>query len=508
MSEDQIAIPSATVARAEMLLSILSQQAAAARAEAHCAELRLLLAEARTGTDLRLEQWLMQHAAEQFQPAEYPTHTHLSFASSQEPQPPRELAQTIDSWDQLLPAARRRLQQRKLLVHAEDSQRASKQASAASTAAQATKSTPRSVSSATLPEAPVQSVSPGNAGPDREKRERRSPSKSISALSERLFAHQLSKLQTQPQQRNRFQQLRGVVTSVVIHVAMIVLLALITLRIPVPPASLALETASPELVTQTLEIIEPLEMSAPEATSKPMAAVTSFDVTENFTEVTSTVRNALSELSSGSSPVTTAAVLASAAGSTRSLASVMSANASFFGTAASGNCFCYVIDGSGSMRGGAWEAAKLELLKSLASLKQKQRFYIVFFNRELSAIPLPGEHEPAPKTLYATPDNLAHAQRWIDTLRIDIGGPPNDALELAISKEPDAIYLLTDGVTQSDVLGFLRRKNRVQDLIFGEQVRVPIHTIAFYSLAGQELLKQIAAENNGQYIYVPDPRKR
>ena len=93
-------------------------------------------------------------------------------------------------------------------------------------------------------------------------------------------------------------------------------------------------------------------------------------------------------------------------------------------------------------------------------------------------------------------------------MRIDRGAPPTDALRFAIEKEPDAIYLLTDGVTKVDVAKFLREENRVRDLINGEQVRVPIHTIAFYSLDGQQLLKQIAAENKGQFIYVPDPRKR
>ncbi len=190
-----------------------------------------------------------------------------------------------------------------------------------------------------------------------------------------------------------------------------------------------------------------------------------------------------------------------------SASKLMQSNATFYGAAASGNCFCYIIDGSGSMRNGPWDAAKAELLKSLATLKEKQRFYIIFYNCELSAIPLPGEQTPAPAALYATPDNLTHTRRWLDTLRIDRGAPPNDALELAISKEPDAIYLLTDGATTVDVPRFLRDSNRINDLIFGEQVRVPIHTIAFYSLDGQSMLKQIAAENAGQFIYVPNPRR-
>lgn len=42
-----------------------------------------------------------------------------------------------------------------------------------------------------------------------------------------------------------------------------------------------------------------------------------------------------------------------------------------------------------------------------------------------------------------------------NVLRIAPGAPPNKALKLAIEREPDAIYLLTDGDTKVDVAEFL-----------------------------------------------------
>jgi len=215
------------------------------------------------------------------------------------------------------------------------------------------------------------------------------------------------------------------------------------------------------------------------------------------------VQDVLGELATPSTSELDASVLATAAEVVGAATS-----AEFFGAAAGGNAFCYVIDGSASMRGGPWEAARAELLSSLASLKPHQRFYIIFYNRQLQAIPDPAGEGPARHLLYATPENLQHARRWLQSLKIDTGAPPNDALELAISLEPDAIYLLTDGVTSVDVAGFLREVNRSEDLIYGTQIRVPIHTIAFYSLDGQQLLRRIAAENGGQFVYVPDPRRR
>jgi hypothetical protein len=142
-------------------------------------------------------------------------------------------------------------------------------------------------------------------------------------------------------------------------------------------------------------------------------------------------------------------------------------------------------------------------------MKDNHRFYIIFFNQKLNAITFPGEREPATNPLYATAENLKHAQNWIESLRIERGAPPNEALQRAIELEPDAIYLLADGATKIDVPGFLRQKNRTSDFLRGEQVRVPIHAIAFYSPeAGQKLMRQVAMENKGQFIYVPDPRRK
>ncbi len=160
----------------------------------------------------------------------------------------------------------------------------------------------------------------------------------------------------------------------------------------------------------------------------------------------------------------------------------------------------------GKHAGRALQAAKFELLKSLASLKANQRYYIVCFNRDLSPMVLDGP-EPEPSSVYATPENLQKTRRWIETIEIGIGAPPNKALEYAIELEPDAIYFLSDGVTKVDVAAFLREINQVESLFGDSQVRVPIHPIAYYSLEGQALLRQIAAENRGQFIYVPDPTK-
>lgn len=307
---------------------------------------------------------------------------------------------------------------------------------------------------------------------------------------------------------SRFLQWRGMLASALAHVVILFLLAFVTLSVPDRQAGLAFQSAVGEKPPDVIELTPVLQAEAPEATEAATEVQLEPDSYEPLAQVTIPVSQAAVSQAIGalSQPITQDAAAALRSQSQSISASLM-ANASFFGAAAGGNNFCYVIDASGSMKGGPWEAARAELLKSIGSLKPKQRFYIVMYTRQIEAIPLPGEDRPAAHHLYATAENLEHARRWLMSVRVGGGGAaPKEALSFAIAKEPDAIYLLTDGVTSvRDVASSVRRENRVQDLIHGEQVKVPIHTIAFYTLDGERLLRQLAHENGGQFIYVPKP---
>jgi hypothetical protein len=57
------------------------------------------------------------------------------------------------------------------------------------------------------------------------------------------------------------------------------------------------------------------------------------------------------------------------------------------------------------------------------------------------------------------------------------------------------------------LLEILREKNRTDDIVDGQIVLVPIHTIAYYSDKGLAVMKAIADENRGQFAYVPKPGK-
>ncbi|MEM7561110.1 MAG: VWA domain-containing protein [Planctomycetota bacterium] len=302
-------------------------------------------------------------------------------------------------------------------------------------------------------------------------------------------------------------RLRGVLGSVVAHVALVVILALVTLKAPGPPAGMSFASAAETPAEEIVELQQPIDAQEPAEMEESQSLESDLsDLSEQFSEISATPvsTDALGEMQATRKSIPSSSAMAATASAIAS-----ASDATFFGAVAGGNNFCYVIDGSGSMRGGPWTAARAELLKSLASLKPEQRFYIIIFTRDLELITEPGSREPASSALYATQENLEHARRWLMGVKIgNSGGPPKKAIELAIDKEPDAIYLLTDGVTSvKDVAETILAKNTVSDLIMGDQIRVPIHTIAYYSLKGQQLLRKIASENKGQFIYVPDPSK-
>jgi hypothetical protein len=159
------------------------------------------------------------------------------------------------------------------------------------------------------------------------------------------------------------------------------------------------------------------------------------------------------------------------------------------------------------MKGGAFESAKQEIVRSLSTMKPKQRFYIFFFGEEIEAMKLDGTNEES-FPVYATPENIQKTIVWMDRVKIQGGKHPSEVIERAIEMNPDGIFLLFDGETSVDLAPKVRKSNTVEDLISGSQTRVPIHSVCFYTEKpeAQQLMKTIAQQNLGTYRYVPKPK--
>lgn len=324
-----------------------------------------------------------------------------------------------------------------------------------------------------------------------------------------VVAKNLEAAQRDPGRVRRRWGARGVTVSAVVHLVLILALGLVTIQVPVGQGIFQFEaSASSQSDLDTLDAIEPLQAAEPLEAMELQPA-----------QWTPSLENALPDLPAvdsaalGESP----AAESSSRTSPQSLADVSGKiakqmSADFFGASATGTCFCFLIDGSATMRGAPWEAARAELIRSLQSLSESQRFYVIFYHRTVNRIPDPQSGQPAKLALYASRENLQHAVRWLHTQRVEAtipGGNQAVVLQAAIELEPDAVFYLTDGEmtesVQRNVLRALRQVNRVSDPIDGESIRIPIHTIAFHSPSGIEVMRRIAEENGGQMTFVPAP---
>ena len=179
--------------------------------------------------------------------------------------------------------------------------------------------------------------------------------------------------------------------------------------------------------------------------------------------------------------------------------------AEFFGSKAVGNRFVYIVDASPSMRRDrAFDAAKDEILRSLRSMKPKQRFAILFFGGTLETLELdPGEKIDQPQS--ATPENIEKAIRWLAKITIQKDGkPPIDAVKSALDFQPDGIFLLFDGDTKLDNwTQIVRRLNTSDGLLSDGGTKVPIHVIHFFRDEFQRSMQRLAQENGGSYRFVP-----
>lgn len=513
-SQDEVSRES--LQRGARLLLHLQRAARAARLEEHVVQLQSLLSEARNGDEQPLQRWLeaYDHYGDQNEVYALREDRRETWVE----QPTQAVGGPVEGWSELLQHARRRMSNR-ALHHAPHEPPQGRSAEAAGEALAVVEGL--EVEAFAREELPTNELDIHSSGEhavvideyaadwaDKEK-----------VVVEELDAQVLadlemgsSKVDGQSARPLSRPLMSGMSTSLLGHGLLLVVLFMTTYRPPVDAASLGAQMVSVSAPTEELELSSPVEWSEPPELQQLDAAADTSSValppqTAALTEIGAPVLQSspVQGLASRAPPSST--VLSGSGtgvqGSPGGAAALSKVGGKFFGVGAGGNFFAYVVDSSGSMRGAAWESAKDELVRSLRTLSDRQRFTIVFFAKEMSAIPEPGMREPALYGLNATQENIEHARRWIDTIKLDRGGPPNDALAWAIERDPDAIYLLTDGVTKTDVCGFLRESNRLVDIINGEQVRVPIHAIAYHSLDGQQLLRQLAQENGGQFHYVP-----
>lgn len=176
--------------------------------------------------------------------------------------------------------------------------------------------------------------------------------------------------------------------------------------------------------------------------------------------------------------------------------------AEFFGSKAGGRKFVFVVDCSLSMLDdGRWPAAATELCAAIERLNSDQLFYVILFDGTVHRMFNHNERESA--LFPATPENKQRFREWLMTARLGPDTFPFLAMRNALALQPDAIYLLSDGEFKDSTAVFLKKFNRPFDHFGNPQHRVSIHTLAFHHRTGEAVLRRIAAENAGKYVFIP-----
>ena len=176
--------------------------------------------------------------------------------------------------------------------------------------------------------------------------------------------------------------------------------------------------------------------------------------------------------------------------------------ADFFGTKASGHKFVFVVDCSLSMlEDGRWVEAANALATAVDRLGPDQLFYVILFDGGVHRMFNHNEREAA--LFPATPENKQRFREWLMTARLGYETRPFLAMKCAVELQPDAVYLLSDGDFKDSTADFLKKFNRPYDSMGTKQHQVIVHTFSFHSRVGQSVMRRIARENAGQYLFVP-----
>ena len=176
------------------------------------------------------------------------------------------------------------------------------------------------------------------------------------------------------------------------------------------------------------------------------------------------------------------------------------ATAMVFGISGSGSRFVYVFDRSDSMngyQGRPLRAAKSELLRSLESLSDRQRFQIIFYNDKPSAMQVSGG---GIDMIDGDEAGMILARRHLQSIAAFGGTEHASAIHMALRMAPDVVFFLTDARIprlSSSELSLIRRR--------AHRVGATIHTIEFGVdpiSPTNSFVRELAAMNQGQYRYI------
>lgn len=305
-----------------------------------------------------------------------------------------------------------------------------------------------------------------------------------------------------------FSSLRGAsscLVSAVVHMILLIALALLTFaNLPKEEKHLLVVT-DPEVDEQPLQELTEIqidsltELEEPEVMTEmlPVAALDAGQIAfGDFSTAVDPATNESIDLAVDTSTMDEIGSLLGKNGAGMTdIGEGLQAAATFFGQKSRGKKFVFVVDNSNSMGGGRFETALIELVNTVEKLGPQQEFYVVFFSDTAYPLFYPDSES---KLVPATPKNKERFKRWLSTVEMCLRTKGELAIKTALSLNPDAIYILGDGVFT----------DRTGDILTAPHTRrIAIHTVGMEVEAkGEQELRAIAAANNGTYrLAAPNP---
>ncbi len=169
---------------------------------------------------------------------------------------------------------------------------------------------------------------------------------------------------------------------------------------------------------------------------------------------------------------------------------------SFMGSHGNARQIAYVCDASGSMLS-RFDELRMEIVKSVSSLKTGQQFFNVIFFQESEKKGLTTGDVLIP----ASAENKEKCAKFVESVSPRAQTNPIPALELAFKEKPQLIFLLTDGDFDDNdaVVKWIAEHNKDH--------KVKINTIAFITSASEDpekVLTKIATDNGGVFKKVTE----
>jgi Mg-chelatase subunit ChlD len=251
-----------------------------------------------------------------------------------------------------------------------------------------------------------------------------------------------------------------------------------------------------QMISQAVSAIPQENQTHPAEPLSQRPSIVSKTIPETVSEAAppatpSTVSKAVSETVSQ----TTSPTVSGTGGTTVS-------DAGFFGQETAARTICFVVDCSGSMYG-RLELIRRRLKDCIASLRDTQSFYLIFF-MDGDKLLESGDG----KTALASGSSKASAFEMIDHIRLEGQTNARQALERAMKirdvwgRPVQLVYFLTDGfdLQISSPGAFCRDIGRIRDKYASS---VTINTIGLCASAeDQRTLRKIAEMTGGQFVHV------